>query len=158
MGHMRADRWPRRAVHTRTLVPGFGTAIVVIVGDVSIENPARGASDRLVWIDCEMTGLDVAVDALIEVAALVTDVDLNVLGEGVNVVIRPPENALTQMGDFVRAMHVRSGLLDQLADGVTLEAAQATVMDYVSTWVPEPNKAPLAGNTVSTDQIGRAHV
>ncbi len=100
-----------------------------------------------------MTGLDVSVDALIEVAALVTDVDLNVLGEGVNVVIRPPEAALAQMGDFVRAMHVRSGLLDQLEDGVTMDEAQATVLDYVRTWVPEANKAPLAGNTVSTDRL-----
>ncbi|MGB3257768.1 MAG: oligoribonuclease [Ornithinimicrobium sp.] len=123
------------------------------MGDVSLETPTRGASDRLVWIDCEMTGLDVSVDALIEVAALVTDVDLNVLGEGVNVVIRPPEAALAQMGDFVRAMHVRSGLLDQLADGVTMESAQATVLDYVRAWVPEANKAPLAGNTVSTDRL-----
>ncbi|MGC1209295.1 MAG: oligoribonuclease, partial [Ornithinimicrobium sp.] len=69
------------------------------------------------------------------------------------VVIKPPEAALEQMGDFVRDMHVRSGLLDQLAEGVSMEVAQARVMDYVRTWVPEPKKAPLAGNTVSTDRL-----
>ncbi len=100
-----------------------------------------------------MTGLDISADALIEVAALVTDVELNVLGEGVNVVIRPPDEALAQMGDFVREMHVTSGLLDQLADGVPMAQAQRDVMDYVREWVPEPKKAPLAGNTVSTDRL-----
>ncbi|MGB3827386.1 MAG: oligoribonuclease [Ornithinimicrobium sp.] len=120
---------------------------------MSPETAVRSATDRLVWIDCEMTGLDVAVDALIEVAALVTDVDLNVLGEGVNIVIKPPDAAVEQMGDFVREMHVKSGLLDQLADGVSMESAQAQVMDYVRAWVPEPRKAPLAGNTVSTDRL-----
>lgn len=126
---------------------------VVSLDNVSPETAVRSATDRLVWIDCEMTGLDVAVDALIEVAALVTDVDLNVLGEGVNIVIKPPDAAVEQMGDFVREMHVKSGLLDQLADGVSMESAQAQVMDYVRAWVPEPRKAPLAGNTVSTDRL-----
>lgn len=120
---------------------------------MSTENPAAGTADRLVWIDCEMTGLDPSVDALIEVAALVTDIELTVLGEGVQVVVRPPETALNQMGDFVREMHVASGLLDQLEAGVTLEQASDQVLAYVRHWVPEANKAPLAGNTVSTDRI-----
>jgi len=120
---------------------------------MSTANPGATTSDRLVWIDCEMTGLDASVDALIEVAALVTDVELTILGEGVQVVVRPPEEALTQMGDFVREMHVASGLLDQLDDGLTLEQANEQVMAYVRHWVPEANKAPLAGNTVSTDRI-----
>jgi len=111
------------------------------------------SSGRLVWIDCEMTGLDIERDALIEVAALVTDAELAVLGDGVNVVIRPPADALAQMGDFVREMHVRSGLLDDLAGGVALADAQRQVLDYVRTYVPEPSKAPLAGNTVSTDRL-----
>ncbi len=111
------------------------------------------SSGRLVWIDCEMTGLDIERDALIEVAALVTDAELAVLGDGVNVVIRPPADALAQMGDFVREMHVRSGLLDDLAGGVALADAQQQVLDYVRTYVPEPSKAPLAGNTVSTDRL-----
>ena len=119
---------------------------------MSTAGPDRAQTDRIVWIDCEMTGLSLATDALVEVAALVTDYELTVLGEGVDVVIRPPEAALAQMGDFVREMHTGSGLLDQLASGTTLEEAQAMVLDYVRQWVPEPAKAPLGGNTVGTDR------
>jgi oligoribonuclease len=116
--------------------------------------PAGGRSltDRIVWIDCEMTGLSLEHDALVEVAALVTDFELTVLGDGVDVVVRPPEAALDQMGDFVREMHTTSGLLDQLADGVDLAEAQRLVLDYVREWVPEAGKAPLGGNTVATDR------
>ncbi|MGC3956005.1 MAG: oligoribonuclease [Propionicimonas sp.] len=109
-------------------------------------------TDLLVWIDCEMTGLDLTADALIEVAALVTDADLNVLGTGVDVVIRPSDEALAQMGDFVRQMHEKSGLLPLLEAGVTLEEAEERVLDYVREHVPEPRRAPLAGNTVGTDR------
>ena len=90
-------------------------------------------NDRLVWIDCEMTGLDTEKDALIEVAALVTDFELNVLGEGVDVVIKPPAAALEQMGDVVRTMHTSSGLLAELDDGVDLATAEGMVLDYVRT-------------------------
>ena len=110
-------------------------------------------TDRLVWIDCEMTGLDYVNDALVEVAALVTDGDLTVLGSGVNVVIRPPETALAQMGDFVREMHQRSGLLDELDSGVSLPEAEERVLGYVREFVPDARKAPLAGNSVSTDRV-----
>ncbi len=110
------------------------------------------SADRIVWIDCEMTGLDLAADALVEVAVVVTDSELNVLGEGVDVLIAPPPEALEQMGDFVRTMHTTSGLLDALPTGTTLEDAQRQVLDYVRTWVPEPGKAPLAGNSVGTDK------
>ena len=106
----------------------------------------------MVWIDCEMTGLSLTDDALIEVAVLVTDDQLNVLGDGVDVVIRPPEGALGQMGDFVRNMHVESGLLEELPSGTSMEEAQQQVLDYIRTWVPEPGKAPLAGNSVGTDR------
>ena len=109
-------------------------------------------NDRLVWIDCEMTGLDLGADALIEVAALVTDFDLNVLGEGIDVVVKPPQEALTQMDDFVRDMHTSSGLLDQLEHGVTLADAEEQVLDYVKKHCPEGNRPPLAGNTVATDR------
>ena len=112
----------------------------------------RAQTDRIVWIDCEMTGLSLEADALVEVAALVTDYELTVLGEGVDVVIRPPEAALEQMNDFVRDMHTSSGLLDELVAGTTLETAQAMVLDYVRQWVPEPRRAPLGGNTVGTDR------
>ena len=109
-------------------------------------------NDRMVWIDCEMTGLSLSDDALIEVAALVTDSELNVLGEGVDVVIRPPAAALEQMVPFVRDMHVKSGLLDQLDAGTTLEDAQARVLAYVREHCPEGSRPPLAGNTVATDR------
>ncbi|WP_211344641.1 oligoribonuclease [Barrientosiimonas humi] len=99
-----------------------------------------------------MTGLDLERDATIEVAALVTDFELNQLGDGVDVVIKPPAEALEQMGDFVREMHTRSGLLDQLDGGVTLEEAQAQVLAYVREFVPEAGKAPLGGSTVGTDR------
>ena len=107
---------------------------------------------RLVWIDCEMTGLDLATEALIEVAALVTDGDLNVLGEGVDIVISPPALAVANMGDYVRTMHANSGLLDALPSGIAMADAEAQVLAYVREWVPEPRKAPLAGNTVGTDR------
>ena len=109
-------------------------------------------NDRLVWIDCEMTGLDLGTDALIEVAALVTDGELNVLGEGVDIIIAPPPAALEAMGDYVRTMHTTSGLLEQLATGTTMADAEAQVLAYVREWVPEVRKAPLAGNTVGTDR------
>ena len=109
--------------------------------------------ERIVWIDCEMTGLDTQADALVEVACLVTDSELNVLGDGVDVVIRPPQEALDQMGDFVRDMHTRSGLLPLLETGISLEDAQVQVLEYVRSLVPEGRKAPLGGNTVSTDRV-----
>jgi len=112
----------------------------------------RAISDRIIWIDCEMTGLSIRADALIEVAALVTDFELNVLGEGVDVVIKPPAEALDQMDEFVRDMHTTSGLLEELDGGVSLEEAQTRVLDYVRTHVPEPRKAPLGGNSVATDR------
>ena len=110
------------------------------------------SQDRIVWIDCEMTGLDLGSDALIEVAALVTDSELTVLGDGVDVVIRPPDEAIAQMRDVVRTMHTTSGLLSELADGTTLAEAEKIVLDYIKAWVPDARRAPLAGNSVSTDR------
>lgn len=112
----------------------------------------RSTNDRIVWIDCEMTGLSLEHDALIEVAALVTDFELNQLGDGVDVVIAPPPGALEQMDDFVRDMHTTSGLLEELAGGTTMQDAQEQVLGYVREWVPDPRKAPLGGNTVATDR------
>ena len=109
-------------------------------------------SDRLVWIDCEMTGLDIRADALIEVAALVTDFDLTVLGDGVDIVIKPPAEALAQMVPFVREMHTSSGLLEELDSGTTLGDAQAQVLAYVREHCPDGSRPPLAGNTVATDR------
>lgn len=109
-------------------------------------------NDKMVWIDCEMTGLDLVNDALIEVAVLVTDGQLNVLGEGVDVIIRPPALALEQMPEFVRDMHTRSGLLNELNEGLTMADAEQQVLDYVRQHIPEPRKAPLAGSSVFTDR------
>ncbi len=109
-------------------------------------------NDRLVWIDCEMTGLDLGADALIEVAALVTDFELNVLGDGVDLVIKPEPEALAQMNDFVRDMHVASGLLDELESGISLADAEQQVLDYIRQQGPDGSRPPLAGNTVATDR------
>ena len=109
-------------------------------------------ADPLVWIDCEMTGLDLSADALIEVAAVVTDYDLKPLGKGIDVLIRPPAAALEQMGDFVRDMHTSSGLLDELGNGLTMAEAQHAGLDYVRSLVPQPRTAQLAGNSVGTDK------
>ncbi|WP_343900703.1 oligoribonuclease [Arthrobacter rhombi] len=110
------------------------------------------SAENIVWIDCEMTGLSLEADALIEVAVLVTDPELNILGEGVDVVIKPEAQALEQMNDFVRQMHTTSGLLEELDGGMDLDSATEQVLEYIRTWVPEPGKAPLAGNTIGTDR------
>ena len=99
-----------------------------------------------------MTGLSLTDDALIEVAALVTDFELNQLGDGVDVVIKPPAAAIEQMDPFVRDMHTKSGLLVELDSGTTMELAQEQVLAYIREWAPEPRKAPLGGNTVATDR------
>lgn len=109
-------------------------------------------NDKLVWIDCEMTGLSLEDDALVEVAALVTDYELNVLGDGVDLVIKPPAKALEQMNEVVTRMHTASGLITELDAGTTLRDAEEQVLDYVRQFVKEPRKAPLAGNTIGTDR------
>lgn len=109
-------------------------------------------NEHLVWVDCEMTGLDLKADALIEVAALVTDSELNVQGDGIEVVIKPSAEALEQMGEFVRTMHENSGLLPLLASGLTMAEAEEQVLAYIREHVPEPRRAPLAGNTIGTDR------
>ena len=109
-------------------------------------------TDRLVWIDCEMTGLDLSADALVEIACIVTDGELNALDDGVDVVIKPPALALEGMADVVREMHTSSGLLDELDAGLTLAEAQDIVLGYVRQYVPESKKVPLCGNSISTDR------
>ncbi len=110
------------------------------------------SSDRIVWIDCEMTGLQLDQDALIEVAALVTDSQLKVLGAGISVVISCPEQALAQMPDIVREMHTKSGLINELPTGIAMAEAQSQILEYIQEFVPTPGKAPLAGNSVGTDR------
>jgi oligoribonuclease len=109
-------------------------------------------NERLVWIDCEMTGLDLVNDALIEVAALVTDFELNVLGEGIDVVIKPPAAALEQMIEFVRTMHETSGLLDLLDGGLAMADAEEQVLAFIKEHCADGSRPPLAGNTVATDR------
>ena len=109
-------------------------------------------NERLVWIDCEMTGLDIERDALIEIACLVTDGELNILDEGVDVIIKPPPEALDQMSDVVRTMHTSSGLLTELGRGVTVDEAQDIVLSYVQMHIKEPRRVPLCGNSIATDR------
>jgi oligoribonuclease len=110
-------------------------------------------NDRLVWIDCEMTGLDLQRDALIEIAALVTDGDLRVLGEGVDLVIHADESQLAGMPDVVREMHARSGLTEQVRrTTVSVREAEQQVLAYVREHVADPRTAPLAGNSIATDR------
>src|SRR5580704_17971078 len=109
-------------------------------------------TDRLVWIDCEMTGLDLSADALVEIACIVTDGELNAVDDGVDVVIKPPAVALEGMADVVREMHTSSGLLEELDAGVTLAEAQDLVLGYVRQHVPESRKVPLCGNSIATDR------
>ncbi|MER7169134.1 oligoribonuclease [Micromonospora sp. NPDC000207] len=110
-------------------------------------------ADLLVWIDCEMTGLDLGRDKLIEVAALVTDPDLNVLGEGVDVVIHADDEALAAMPEIVQTMHGKSGLTEEVRRStVTLAEAEDMVLDYVTQHVKDPRSAPLCGNSIATDR------
>ncbi len=109
--------------------------------------------DKLVWIDCEMTGLDVANDKLIEVAVLVTDSELNVLDPGLDLVIHADDEALAGMPQVVQEMHAHSGLTDEVrAATLTLADAEAQVLAYVQRFVPEPRTAPLCGNSIATDR------
>jgi oligoribonuclease len=117
-------------------------------------NGMMGAAenDRLVWIDCEMTGLDLSVDQLVEIAIIVTDYELNILDPGFQVVIRPDQSAIDHMNDFVTEMHRTSGLLDEIPSGVSVAEAEFQSLEYIQRFVPE-GKAPLAGNTIGTDRM-----
>lgn len=111
------------------------------------------SNDKIVWIDCEMTGLDEVRDELIEVAAVITDFDLNPLDEGIDIVIKPSAAALEKMNDFVTKMHTSSGLITELDAGTTVAEAQTQVLEYIKKHVPEAGKAPLGGNSVGTDKV-----
>ncbi|MDU0368388.1 oligoribonuclease [Microbacterium sp. NPDC089180] len=110
-------------------------------------------NDRLVWIDCEMTGLDLGVDELVEIAVVVTDFELNVLDPGFQIVIKPDDSALANMGEFVTEMHRSSGLLDEIPNGVSLADAEFQTLEYIQRFAPVEGKAPLAGNTIGTDRM-----
>jgi oligoribonuclease len=109
-------------------------------------------TDRLVWIDCEMTGLDLTIDELVEVAVVITDYDLIPLDPGLTIVIKPDQSALDTMNDFVRNMHTESGLINEIPSGVSLADAEFAVLEYILKFVPAGQSAPLAGNTIGTDR------
>jgi len=113
-------------------------------------NPVR---DQLVWIDCEMTGLDLSSDKLIEIAVLVTDADLNILGDGLDVVIHADDSAMSSMADVVTDMHTRSGLIDEVrVSTVDMATAEKAALDYIRRHVKQAKTAPLAGNSIATDR------
>ncbi|TFC53146.1 oligoribonuclease [Cryobacterium sp. TMT1-21] len=110
------------------------------------------SSDRLVWVDCEMTGLDIDTDELCEIAVVITDYDLNIIDPGLDLVIKPSAAALENMNDFVRDMHETSGLITEMPNGLTAAEAELQVLDYVLKFIPADQKAPLAGNSIGTDR------
>lgn len=107
---------------------------------------------HLIWIDCEMTGLDLATDALVEIAVLVTDSELNVIGDGIQLVIHATDGQLAAMGDFVREMHTKSGLIEEIPRGTPMEDAEKAILAYLESTGTTPGKSPLAGNSVSVDR------
>lgn len=139
---------------TETATPGAANAAPASRDAQSqAQEPDSGIREgRIVWIDCEMTGLDLRRDALVEIACVVTEADLTPVDEGVSLVIRPPDGALEQMDDVVVTMHNNSGLIHEIPHGIELGEAAAAVLDYVRRHVPEERKAPLAGSTVYVDR------
>lgn len=109
-------------------------------------------NDKLIWIDCEMTGLELGRDELVEIAAIVTDGELKPLDSGISLVIKPSAAALSQMGDFVRKMHQDSGLLPEIPNGLEVSEAETQVLEYLGQHFAAGENAPLAGNSVGTDR------
>ena len=110
-------------------------------------------SDYIVWVDCEMTGLEITVDEICEIGVVVTDGELNVLDPGLQLVIKPSAKALRNMGDFVRQMHTDSGLIQEIPKGISMAKAEKQVLEYIKQWVSEERTAPLAGNSIGTDRM-----
>jgi oligoribonuclease len=113
----------------------------------------NNGSDRIVWIDCEMTGLDFKNDLLVEIACVITNAQLEQVTEGLNIVIQAPVERLETMDPFIVNMHTESGLLPEIPNGVTLELAEELLFDYITSHIPEASKAPLAGSSVHVDRI-----
>ena len=110
-------------------------------------------ADYIVWVDCEMTGLDTSVDEICEIAVVVTDEDLLPVHDGLQLVVKPSEKAMQNMGEFVTTMHTESGLIEEIPSGMSIEEAEAKVLAYIAQWVKEPRTAPLAGNSIGTDRM-----
>ena len=110
-------------------------------------------SDYIVWVDCEMTGLDVTVDEICEIAVVVTDQELNEVDPGLQIVVKPGRKALKNMGEFVTNMHTESGLIEEIPSGVSISKAETQVLEYIKQWIPEERTAPLGGNSIGTDRM-----
>ena len=110
-------------------------------------------ADYIVWVDCEMTGLDVQVDEICEIAVVVTDQELVEVDPGLQIVVKPGRKALKNMGEFVTNMHTESGLIDEMPQGVSIQEAETQVLKYIKQWIPEERTAPLAGNSIGTDRM-----
>jgi oligoribonuclease len=108
--------------------------------------------DRLVWIDCEMTGLDPSFDEIVEIACIVTEADLTEIDAGISLVVKPSDEPLAAMDPFVVNMHTESGLITEIPHGIGLDEAEERVLQYVKMHVPEPRKAPLAGSSIYVDR------
>ena len=110
-------------------------------------------SEYIVWVDCEMTGLDVTLDEICEIAVVVTDQELNEVDPGLQIVVKPSRKALKNMGEFVTNMHNESGLIEEIPNGVSISTAETLVLEYIKQWIPEERSAPLAGNSIGTDRM-----
>jgi oligoribonuclease len=110
-------------------------------------------ADYIVWVDCEMTGLEVTIDEICEIGVVVTDGELNMLDGGLQLVIKPSDAALSNMGEFVTQMHTDSGLIQEIPQGITIAEAEQQVLEYIKQWVTEERTAPLAGNSIGTDRM-----
>lgn len=110
-------------------------------------------TEYIVWVDCEMTGLDIEKDEICEIAVIVTDGELKPVDDGIQIVVKPSDSAMANMGDFVRQMHTDSGLLSEIPNGNSASAAELLVLDYLKKYITEPKTAPLAGNSIGTDRM-----
>jgi oligoribonuclease len=110
-------------------------------------------TEYIVWVDCEMTGLDIDKDEICEIAVIVTDGELKPVDDGIQIVVKPSDSAMANMGDFVRQMHTDSGLLSEIPNGNSASAAELLVLDYLKKYIKEPRTAPLAGNSIGTDRM-----
>jgi len=110
-------------------------------------------NDYIVWVDCEMTGLEIGVDEICEIAVIVTDQELKPVHEGLQLVVKPSRKAMKNMGEFVTQMHTDSGLIEEIPAGISIKKAEAQVLDYIKQWITEPKTAPLAGNSIGTDRM-----
>ncbi len=110
-------------------------------------------ADYIVWVDCEMTGLEVTIDEICEIGVVVTDGELNVQDPGLQLVIKPSDAAFANMGDFVKQMHTDSGLINEIPQGISIAEAEQQVLEYIKQWVTDERTAPLAGNSIGTDRM-----